>query len=178
MDESVKNCLGLVHILTGDGRGKTTSALGMALRAVGRGLSVCMVQFMKGFEYGEIIAAEGIENLDIKQFGRAEFVSKDNPEKLDIEEAAKALEYAKDVISSGKCDIVILDEINVALDYNLIGLEDVLSLVRNKPKRMELVLTGRNAAEELVELSDYVSEVREVKHPYRKGIKARKGVEF
>jgi cob(I)alamin adenosyltransferase len=175
--EEEKACLGMIHVITGDGKGKTTAALGIGMRAVGRGLKVCMVQFMKGYEYGEIAAAKELEGFDIFQFGRAEFVNKENPEQVDIQEAVKALEHAKKVVSSGKYDIVILDEVNVALDFKLIGLEDVLGLAKGKPKNIELVLTGRNAGQELVELADYVSEVREIKHPYRKGIGARKGIE-
>lgn len=177
MNEEEKACLGMIHIISGDGKGKTTAALGIGMRAVGRGLKVCMVQFMKGFEYGEISAAKQLEGFDIFQFGRAEFVNKENPEQVDIQEAVKALEHAKEAVGSGEYDIVILDEINVALDFKLISLEDVLGLVKGKPKNMELVLTGRNASQELVDLADYVSDVREIKHPYRKGIGARKGIE-
>ncbi len=178
MNEEEKACLGMIHVITGDGKGKTTAALGIGMRAVGRGLKVCMIQFMKGYEYGEIAAAKGLGGFDIVQFGRAEFVNKDNPEEVDIKEAVKALERAKEAVNSGKYDIVILDEVNVALDFGLIGLDSVLGLVRGKPKNLELVLTGRNAGQELVDLADYVSEVREIKHPYRKGIGARKGIEF
>jgi cob(I)alamin adenosyltransferase len=167
----------MIHVITGDGKGKTTAALGIGMRAAGRGLKVCMVQFMKGYEYGELAAAKELEGFDIVQFGRAEFVNKEDPEQVDIQEAVKALERAKEAVNSEKYDIVILDEVNVALDYRLIALEDVLGLVRGKPKNMELVLTGRKANPELVELADYVSEVKEIKHPYRKGIGARKGIE-
>ena len=178
MEEELKADLGLVHVITGDGRGKTTSAMGLALRAIGRGLKVCLIQFMKGFEYGEIIAAEGIGNLETKQFGRAEFVNKDSPEKVDIEQAAHALDHAKGVVNRGECDLAILDEVNVAIDFKLIRLEDVVKLVKEKPKNVELVLTGRNAPQELIELADYVSEIRDIKHPYKKGLEARKGIEY
>jgi cob(I)alamin adenosyltransferase len=173
-----KNALGLVHVITGDGKGKTTAAFGLALRAVGRGLSVCIVQFMKGFEYGEVLAAQRIENLEIKQFGRAEFVNKEKPEQIDIDYAKDALQYGKEVINSGKYDVVILDEINVALDFKLVAIDDVVTLVKEKPKILELVLTGRNAPEPLIELGDYVSEIKDIKHPYQKGVKGRKGIEF
>jgi cob(I)alamin adenosyltransferase len=178
MEEDIRTGLGMVHVITGDGKGKTTSALGMSLRGVGRGLRVCIVQFMKGYDYGEIIAAGTIENLDIKQFGRAEFVNKNMPENVDVQEAVNALKYARDVLQSGKYDILILDEVNVAIDFNLIELDSVIELVKERPENMELVLTGRNAPKELIEVADYVSEVREVKHPFQKGVQARKGIEF
>ena len=170
--------LGLVHVLTGDGRGKTTSAFGLALRAAGRGLKVCIVQFMKGFEYGEVLAARGIRGIEVRQFGRAEFVNRQAPEKVDIEEAGRALAFSRDAVGSGRFDLVVLDEINVALDFKLVRLEDVVGLVKGRPEGVELVLTGRNAPKELVELADYVSEVRELKHPYGKGLPGRKGIEF
>lgn len=167
---------GLIHIYTGNGKGKTTSALGCSLRAVGQGLKVCFIQFMKGYEYGETKIK--IKNLKVKQFGRAIFVNKENPNKKDIELARKGFEFAKKVINSKEYNLVVLDEINVAIDFNLIKLKDVLELIKNKPKEVEIVLTGRNAKKELIELADYVSEINEVKHPYQKGIKQRKGIEY
>lgn len=178
MEEDVKTGLGMVHILTGEGRGKTTAALGLALRAVGRGLKVHIIQFMKGFEYGEVLAAEKIENLEVKQFGRAEFVSKKKPEKIDIVYAVDALKHARKVTNSEEYDVVVLDEINVALDFKLVELDEVVKLIKEKPKNVELVLTGRNAPEALIELADYVSDIKDVKHPYKEGVKARKGIDY
>jgi cob(I)alamin adenosyltransferase len=169
---------GLVQVYTGDGKGKTTAALGLALRACGHGLSVYMIQFMKGdIEYGELKAAQWIPNLTIIQFGRPDFVDKVNPEEVDIDFANKALEHAKDIISSGNHDIVILDELNVALDFKLVDLKDVLTLMDSKPKNMELIITGRNAPKEILNRADLVTNMENIKHPYDCGISARCGIE-
>ncbi len=171
--------LGLIQVITGDGKGKTTSALGQAVRAVGHGYRVIMVQFMKGqINYGELETAKNLDDFDIIQFGRPDFVDKENPAEIDIRLAREGLEYALSLVKENKCDILILDEINVAIDWNLIQLDDVLALIDSKPDNMELVLTGRYAHPRLIELADQVSEIREVKHPYQKGIMARKGIEF
>lgn len=171
--------LGLVHVITGDGKGKTTSALGLAVRATGHGFKVIMIQFMKGkINYGELETAKKLDNFDIIQFGRPDFVDKENPAEIDIKLAQDGLEYARQVVDGGKCDILILDEICVAVDWKLIGVEDVLALIDSKPDDMELVMTGRYAHEKLIEAADHVSEVMEIKHPFRKGVMARKGIEF
>jgi cob(I)alamin adenosyltransferase len=170
--------LGLVHVYTGDGKGKTTAALGLGLRAVGHGFKVCMVQFMKGdLVYGEQMAARSIKGFEIRQFGRKEFVDKDNPAKVDREWARKGLEFARKALTSGKYDIVILDELNVALDWKLVKLEDVLALIRDKAPRTELVITGRYAHPQVMELADYVTEMREISHPFQKGVLCAKGVD-
>jgi cob(I)alamin adenosyltransferase len=169
---------GFVHIYTGNGKGKTTAALGLGLRAIGAGLKVHMIQFMKGRRYSEIDAVKNLPNFTISQYGRDEFVNKDKPEKIDIDLAKKALAYSKDVIKSGKYDVVILDEINVAVDYKLISLEDVLNLIKDKPEKLELVLTGRYAHPEIIKISDLVTEMLEIKHPYQKGVNCRKGIDF
>jgi cob(I)alamin adenosyltransferase len=169
---------GLVQVYTGDGKGKTSAALGLALRACGHGLSVYMIQFMKGdIEYGELKAAQWIPKLTIIQFGRPDFVDKENPEEMDIEFANKALEHAKDIISSGNHDVVILDELNVALDFKLVGVEDVLALMDSKPKNVELIITGRNAPKEILKRADLVTSMENIKHPYDRGISARCGIE-
>jgi cob(I)alamin adenosyltransferase len=170
--------IGLVQVYTGDGKGKTTAALGLALRACGQGLSVYMIQFMKGdIEYGELKAAQWIPNLTIIQFGRADFVDKVNPKEEDIEFAKKALEHANDIISSGNHDVVILDELNVALDFKLVDVKDVLALIDSKPKNMELIITGRNAPKEILNKADLVTNMENIKHPYDCGISARRGIE-
>ncbi len=174
----LKEKLGLVHVITGEGRGKTTSALGLAVRASGRELKCYIIQFMKGFEYGELFTLRKLPNVEIKQFGRSEFVSKEKPLQIDFEQARAGLEHARQIIQSNKYDLVILDEINVAISYELIPLEEVIELVKNKPAHVELVLTGRYAPKELIELADYVTEMKEVKHPYRKGVLAREGIEY
>ena len=170
--------LGLVHVYTGDGKGKTTAALGLGLRAVGHGYKVVVVQFMKGdLVYGEQKAARSLPGFEIRQFGRRAFVDRDHPAKVDRDWARKGMEYARKVLTDGKHDIVILDELNVALDWKLVTLEDVLGLIRDKSPRTELVLTGRYAHPQVMELADYVTEMREVSHPFQKGYLCAKGVD-
>jgi len=169
--------LGLVHIITGNGKGKTTAAFGLAMRAAGRGLKVVILQFMKGrVTYGELRSAEKL-GIVVQQFGRKEFVDKANPQPADFEGAKAGLEEARRVLSSHACDLLVLDEVNVALDFKLLTAEEVEALIRTKPKDVELVLTGRNVPSSLLPLADYVSEVREIKHPYQKGVEARLGIE-
>lgn len=170
---------GLVQVYTGDGKGKTTAALGLAFRASGHGLKTYIIQFMKGeIYYGELGAAERLpENITIKQMGRPDFVDKKNPARIDIEMAEEALKLAKDVITGGKYEIVVLDEINVALDFGLIKLEDVMELIEDKPPEVELILTGRYAPAEIIERADLVTEMTEIKHPYNAGVEARIGIE-
>ena len=170
--------LGMVHVYTGDGKGKTTAALGLALRAVGHGFRVVVVQFMKGnLVYGEQKAARKIRNFEIRQFGRRAFVDRDNPARVDREWARKGLEFARKVLSDGKHDLVILDELNVALDWKLVTLGEVLDLIRGKAPGTELVITGRYAHPQVMELADYVTEMREVAHPFRKGYLCARGVD-
>jgi len=169
---------GLVHIYTGPGKGKTTAALGLGLRAAGAGYKVHVIQFMKGRRYSEIDSIEKLPDFTISQHGRDEFVSKENPEKIDIDLAQKGFSFAKEIIQSGKYDLIILDEINVAIDFNLISLDDVLKLINEKPEKLELVLTGRYADPKLIQIADIVTEMLEIKHPYQKGIQARKGIDF
>lgn len=170
---------GLVMVITGNGKGKTTSAFGQALRAIGQGYQVCLIQFMKGRKYGEVLAAEKyLPDLQIYQFGLDSFVMRNNPAPVDVDLARQGFEKAKEIIYSGKYNMVILDEINVAVDFNLIPEEEVLDLAQNKPTELDLVLTGRYASEKLREIADLVSEVREIKHHYNAGIKDRAGIEY
>ena len=170
---------GLVIVITGNGKGKTTAAFGQALRAVGQGYRVFIMQFMKGRDYGEFVAAEKyLPRLTIRRSGLDTFVMRDNPAPVDIELARQGFESAKKAIASGKYQMVILDEINVAIDFNLIPLEDVIALIKNKPPALDLILTGRYAAKAIVKLSDTVSEVKEIKHHYAAGIKDRSGIEY
>ncbi|MBU7016958.1 MAG: cob(I)yrinic acid a,c-diamide adenosyltransferase [Theionarchaea archaeon] len=167
----------LVQIYTGNGKGKTTAAIGLAVRACGHGFAVYMIQFMKGrINYGELETAKLIPNFEIKQFGRPEFVSKENPDPVDISLAQEGFEHAQEIIFSRKYDIVILDEINVAMDFNLISQDEVLTLIEERPKTVELVLTGRHCPREIVRLADYVTEMLEIKHPYNEGTLAREGI--
>lgn len=169
---------GFVHIYTGNGKGKTTAAIGLGIRATGGGLKVYMIQFMKGRRYGEIDALEKMKNFTVVQFGRDEFVSKENPEQIDIDLARKGFEHAKEIIKNGEHDLIILDEINVAVDFKLIPLKDVLKLMDEKPEKVELVLTGRCSHPDMVKQADLVSEILEIKHPYQNGIQSRKGIDW
>lgn len=175
-----KLCKGYVQVYTGDGKGKTTAALGLAFRAAGRGLKSLVIHFMKGgLRYGEMVAAKRLEpEITVVQMGRETFVDRENPAPEDIELARKGLELAKEVVMGGLHDLVILDEINVALDYGLIKVEEVLALIKEKPGHVELILTGRNAPEEIIDAADLVSEVVERKHYYRRGVTGREGIEY
>jgi len=171
---------GYVHCYTGNGKGKTTASLGLALRAAGHKKQVLIIQFMKGnINYGEL---EGVKMLspyvELVQFGRETFVSKENPDKIDIEYAQKGLKFAEKSIMSDRYDIIILDEINVALDFKLIDLDKVVDLIKKKPERLELILTGRYAPKEIMQLADLITEMKEMKHYYNKGVDGREGVEY
>ncbi len=169
---------GLFHVYTGDGKGKTTAALGLALRACGHGLKVYMIQFMKGdINYGELKAAQWIPTLTIVQFGRASFVDRKKPADEDKALARQALLHAKSIVHEGKHDILILDELNVAIDYKLVDLKDVIALIDSRPGSMELIITGRNAHEKLIKRADYVTNAMNIKHPYDTGVMAREGIE-
>jgi len=170
---------GIVQVYTGNGKGKSTAAFGLALRAIGRGLKVYIIQFIKGgFDYGELYIVDKLPNLTLKAFGRGKFVTEKPPEKVDVQFAEEALALAETIVKSGEYDIVILDEVNVALNLKLIKTGRVVELIKAKPKHVELVLTGRYAPNEIIELADLVTEMREVKHPYNKGFEARKGIEY
>ncbi len=172
-----KEGLGLIQIYTGGGKGKTTAALGLAMRAAGHDLRVAVVQFMKLWDYGEI---KGLRRLgvDLFRYGTAQFVDPEGPSPVDFEQADEALSKAEELIEQGKYDLLVLDEINVALDFNLVPLKRVVDLLDKKPDNLELVLTGRNCPQEIIERADLVSSINEVKHPYRKGLRARRGIEF
>jgi len=171
---------GLIQVYTGNGKGKTTAALGLSLRAVGHGMKVLIIQFMKGnIRYGELESAKKLSPyLTIRQMGRETFVSKTDPDPEDIKLAREAFSFAKKVIKEKEYDMVILDEINVAIDYGLIPLPDLLHLLDTKPESIELILTGRNAKPEIMERADLVTEMVEHKHYYQKGIPAREGIEI
>ncbi|GFP19428.1 cob(I)alamin adenosyltransferase [Candidatus Hakubella thermalkaliphila] len=176
---------GLIQVYTGSGKGKTTAALGLALRAVGRGYKVMFIQFIKQdrYETGEVKAAEMLSPyLKFARFGQYPTALDESGSLLpdmDIGESVReALQFARKVIREGEYDLVVLDEINVALDRRLITLDEVIGLIKEKPDFMELVLTGRNAHPKIVEMADLVTEMREVKHPFNKGIRARRGIEF
>lgn len=169
---------GLIQVYTGNGKGKTTAAFGLALRAIGHGLKVHMIQFMKGGgPYGEHAAAERLAPwLKVSRTGRSGWVKKGAPAPEDLNEAQRALAMARQALMGGY-DLVILDEVNGAVDFGLIAVADLLSLIAAKPPDVELVLTGRNAHEKIMEAADLVSEMREVKHYFRKGVDFRVGIE-
>ena len=173
---------GLIIVHTGPGKGKTTAALGMALRAVGQGLTVLMVQFIKGsWHYGELDAAKmlGDERLKIMPMGRGFVkVGAEKPDAEDVRMTESAWLFAQGEILSGRRDMVILDEINYAISYKMLAPEPIVETLKRKPEMVHVVLTGRNAHPQLVELADLVTEMREVKHPYQKGIPAQRGIEY
>ena len=189
-----KKINGMVQVYTGDGKGKTTASLGLAMRALGHGFDVCMIQFLKGGSYlGELESAKKFKNFKLKQFGtdcpwaeqlkegkkmcgscRYCFSILSDDKKL----SAQALESAKEAVSSGKNDIVILDEINVAMSQGVINVDDVIKMLKNKSKETEVILTGRNAPKEIIDFADLVTEMRLIKHPMMKGHPSRLGIEF
>ncbi len=182
MTAKVEENKGLVIVYTGNGKGKTTAALGMCIRAAGYGKKIKILQFVKGsWKYGELKGIKLLsEFVEMEQVGEGFVGIIDDNKDRQVHEAAarKGLEDAAAVIHSGRYDIVILDELNVAVDLKLIALESVLDLVRNKPAQLHLVITGRHAAPELIELADLVTEMREIKHPFQQGILAQKAIDW
>lgn len=169
---------GFIQVYTGDGKGKTTAALGLAMRACGRGLKVLMIQFLKGRQYGELNSASKVEGFTILQSGRDEFVHKGKASGEDIELAERGLKRARDAMKSRDFDIVILDEVNVAVELGVIEEQEVISLMDEKPPGIELVLTGRGAPEAFISRADLVTEMKKVKHYYDRGISMREGIEW
>lgn len=171
--------IGLVQVYTGTGKGKTTAALGLSLRACGKGQRVHIIQFMKGkINYGELEAVKNLPDVNLEQFGRPDFVSKSNPEQIDIDLAGKGLDRAEEIVEAGEVDVLILDELNVALDFGLVEEGRVIKLLKDRPRHMEIVLTGRDAPASVIDAADLVSVISDVKHPHRKGIGAREGIEY
>ena len=168
---------GYIHVYTGNGKGKTTAALGLALRATGAGLKVYIGQFMKKRNYSELKSLEKFsESITIEQFGRQRFIGQKVTEE-DKLLAQEGFEKVKKVIDDGKYNLIILDEINVALSYGLLKEDEVIEIIKCRPKAQEIVLTGRNAPNKIVELADLVTEMKEIKHYFKHGVKARKGIE-
>ena len=170
---------GLVQIFTGEGKGKTSAALGGVLRALGHGLRVCIVTFMKkGRPSGEWEVLSKMPDVRIARFGSGAFVKPGKVSPEAVEQAGQALAVAREAMLSGSYDLIMLDEINVATAWKLIELDEVLRLIRDKPANVELILTGRQADARLIELADLVTECVKIKHPYDKRIKARLGIEY
>jgi len=194
------NKLGLVQVYTGEGKGKTSASLGLSLRALGQGFSTYIIQFMKSGDTGELFSVKKyIPNVKIAQFGKDAIADKQSkmfefdgtgdttgtdgrfiflPDAAEREPARRALEHASNVIKSGKYNLVVLDEINCALDKNLIDAKSVLKMLDEKPENVEVILTGRNAPQLIMDRADYVSEIKQVKHPWEQGIGARRGIEY
>lgn len=169
---------GRIIINTGDGKGKTTAALGTVFRALGHGHRVCVIQFLKGQgRYGERIMAEKLDNLDWFICGKGFVFSKENIED-DRKIAREGFEIAKEKVESGEYDLIVLDEITYLPMYDFLEVEKIVELIQNKPENLSLILTGRGASPELMDVADTVSEIRAIKHAYEQGIKAQKGIEF
>jgi len=171
--------IGLIIVNTGDGKGKTTAALGTALRAVGGGFKVLVIQFIKGsWDYGELHAARRLApELEIVQMGEG-FTWETKDRERDTEVARKAWDFCKAKIRANEHDILVFDEINNAIDYGYLDAGAVVEAVKGKPPEMHIILTGRNAPQELIDAADLVTEMKEIKHPFKKGIIAQKGIEF
>ena len=168
---------GYVHVYTGNGKGKTTAAIGLAIRAAGAGMRVYIAQFVKGMHYSELDALDRhADRITLKQYGRDCFIEKE-PEAEDIRAARQGLEEVKGILASGDYQVVILDEANIATRYNLFSPDELIEVVRSKPEAVELVITGRNADPQVVALADLVTEMKEIKHYYNRGVQARPGVE-
>ncbi|NLT35440.1 MAG: cob(I)yrinic acid a,c-diamide adenosyltransferase [Gaiellales bacterium] len=168
---------GYVQVYTGNGKGKTTAALGLAMRAAGAGLRVLFAQFIKGMDYSELAALARFSDLiEVRRYGRGCFIVGE-PEEEDCRLAAAGLSDAAEALASGVYDLVVLDEANVAVFFGLFSAQDLLRVVEMRPPRVELVITGRYAPVELIDRADLVTEMVEVKHYYSKGVEARRGIE-
>ena len=168
---------GYVQVYTGDGKGKTTAALGLALRASGHSMRTYIGQFMKGQSYGELDALRGHRLIAIEQYGDVRCIRREEVTAEHVAQARRGLARAQEAMLSGEYDIVVLDEVNVAIWFGLLGVEDVLAFLDQRPGSVEVILTGRRAPPELVERADLVTEMRLVKHYYEQGVPARKGIE-
>ncbi|NLE45435.1 MAG: cob(I)yrinic acid a,c-diamide adenosyltransferase [Chloroflexi bacterium] len=169
--------VGYVQLYTGDGKGKTTAALGQALRASGHGLRTYIGQFMKGQEYGELTALREHPMITIEQYGDVRCIHREEVMPEHIAQANAGLQRAREMMLSGEYDIIVLDEVNVTIWFGLLDLDDVLDLLNERPADVELILTGRRAPQALIENADLVTEMREIKHYYAQGVGARTGIE-
>ena len=169
---------GIVQVYTGNGKGKTTAALGLAFRAAGRDMKILIVQFMKKWDYGELHSVKLIPNITLKTFGTKDFVYKGKAKKIDYEEAEKAFICGMEGVQSGEYQMVIFDELNMAIYYDLLDIKRVIKKIKEKPKNVEIVITGRKAPAEIIDIADLVTEMKEIKHPFQKGIQARIGIEY
>jgi len=168
---------GCVHVYTGEGKGKTTAAMGLALRSIGHGRRVFIGQFMKPGTSGELAALASHDGVDVEHYGRQRFILS-APGESDLREAREGVSSALEALASGRYDLVVLDEIDVALSYGLVTLDDCRQLMEVRPENVELVFTGRSAPPEIIDSADLVTEMREVKHYFRRGVRARAGIEY
>lgn len=168
---------GMVQIYTGDGKGKTTASFGLALRAAGAGMRVCIFQFIKGLAANERRIFRNINNIRVEYCGRGRFI-KGMPGAKDVYLAREGLAHIADIIATGIYDLVILDEVNVAMDIGLISKEDILKTIKNKNRKVYIVMTGRNCPKSMYKYADLITEMRNIKHPFDRGVKARKGIDF
>ena len=167
---------GMVHVYTGNGKGKTTSAIGLAVRAVGAGLNVYIGQFAKGKKYSELNSLSDIDNIKVEQFGQNYFI-KGSPTEKDINSAQKGFNKIKEVLKSGKYEVVILDEANIATYYELFTVQELIDVIEERAKNVEVIITGRMADKKLINYADLVTEMKEIKHYYNQGVVARTGIE-
>lgn len=176
---SISPSQGLVMVFTGEGKGKTTAAIGTVIRAIGQGLKVYICFFMKGdYPYGERETLSKLPNVSVVSFGQEEFVNPASPTAEQIDQARKALSASNEAILSGEYDLVVLDEVNVAAAFNLIKVEDLIRVIQDKPQKLDLILTGRKADPRIIQMADLVTEMLKIKHPYDEGIPGRKGIEY
>ncbi len=169
---------GLVMVYTGNGRGKTTAAMGQAVRALGHGYRVFIIHFLKGRDYGEYLAFKDFAGVEIVRAGREQFIDRNNPAAEDIDLTRAGFERARDAIYSREFHLVIMDEINVAMHYSLVAVDEVITMLNGRPPGVDVILTGRYAPAEIIATADMVSEIKEIKHHYQAGIKSRKGIEY
>ncbi|MDF2880593.1 MAG: cobinamide adenolsyltransferase [Clostridiaceae bacterium] len=172
----MNNDKGYIQVYTGNGKGKTTAALGLSLRAVCSGKKVFFGQFVKGMKYSELEAVKFIPNFKMQQFGRNTFIF-DKPSKADIDAAKEGLKVMEQVLISGEYDVVVMDEINVAIFFELFSDEEVIEILNKKAENVEVILTGRYASEKIIDRADLVTEMKEIKHYYTQGVQARRGIE-
>ena len=181
MTLDLKDENGLILIYTGNGKGKTTSALGTAFRSIGYNWQVCIVQFVKGdWKYGEMEAVKLVPNIELHQMGRGfcKIMGDNIPESEHRAAAEYALEFATQKMLSGKYELLILDEVFVAISIGILSEQKVIEFLQKKPKRINLILTGRDATEKIIEIADLVTEMKEIKHPFQKGILSKKGIDY
>ncbi len=167
---------GYIQVYTGNGKGKTTAAIGLAIRATGAGKRIFIAQFVKGMRYSEIKALDKFDNIDVRQYGLKCFI-REKPKQADIDAARKGLADIQDIFSTGEYDVIILDEANIAVHFDLFSEAELLDVMARKPEKTELIITGRYAGKKVIEKADLVTEMKEIKHYYNQGIMARKGIE-